>query len=182
ERVGTVQGVDASQTQLGDEAILQGLPEAFDAALGLRGASGDEPDAELAQDSPEVGGILGAAEFFLEGPVRVVAHEDIEPIAVEREGQAVVRAELCEQGDIAVQILGGAQVEGEAGARGIVDGAVQGEPGSAVTEPGEGARVERHESAPLGFRGAARADLAPPGGGAWRAAPGRGGGAGPSCG
>lgn len=138
ERVGTVQGVDASQTQLGDEAILQGLPEAFDAALGLRGASGDEPDAELAQDSPEVGGILGAAEFFLEGPVRVVAHEDIEPIAVEREGQAVARAELFEQGDIAVQILGGAQVEGQAGARGVVDGAVQGEPGPPSRSQGKG--------------------------------------------
>jgi hypothetical protein len=87
EGVGALDGVEAPQAQLGDEAILQGLPEAFDAALGLRGAGGDEPDAELAQDPPEVGGVLGAAEFFLEGPVRVVAHEDIEPIAVELRGR-----------------------------------------------------------------------------------------------
>jgi hypothetical protein len=61
-----------------------------------------------------------------------------------------------------VQIFGGPQVEGQAGAGGVVDGPVQGEQGPTVLEPGEGARVELHEGAPLGFRGAASADLAPP--------------------
>jgi hypothetical protein len=34
------EGVDAPQAQLGDEAVLQSLPEAFDPAFGLRGAGG----------------------------------------------------------------------------------------------------------------------------------------------
>jgi hypothetical protein len=34
----------AAQAQFADEAILQGLPEALDAALGLRGVGGDEAD------------------------------------------------------------------------------------------------------------------------------------------
>src|SRR5437773_1693009 len=46
ERVGGLRRGDAVQTQFADEAILQSLPEALDAALGLRGAGGDEADAE----------------------------------------------------------------------------------------------------------------------------------------
>src|SRR6266849_1217584 len=81
ERVGALDGVDAPQPEFADEAILERLPVPFDAALGLRGTGRDEADAELAQDPPEVGRVLTAAELFLEGPVRIVAHEDVEPIA-----------------------------------------------------------------------------------------------------
>ena len=63
-------------------AILQGLPEAFGPAFRLRGAGRDEPDAELARDAPEVGGVLRAAQLLLEGSVPVIADKDIEPIAV----------------------------------------------------------------------------------------------------
>jgi len=126
EGVGARDGGDAVQAQLGDEAILQGLPEAFDAPLGLGGPRGDKADAEVAQDAPEVGRVLCAAELFVERPVGVVTNEDVEAIAVESQRQPVARAELLEQGDISVQILGGAQDEGQARSRGIVDGTVQG--------------------------------------------------------
>ena len=80
---------DAAQPQLADEAVLQRLPEALDAAFGLRRAGGDEPDAELAQDAAEVRGVLGAAQLLLEGPVRIVADKDVEAIAIEGQGPAV---------------------------------------------------------------------------------------------
>jgi len=66
------------QAQLGDEAILQRWPEAFDASLGLGRARRDEADAELAQDVAKVRGVLCAAELLVERPVGVVADEDIE--------------------------------------------------------------------------------------------------------
>src|SRR6516162_1594965 len=71
---GALDGGDAVQAQLGDEAILQGLPEAFDATLGLGGPRGDKADAEVAQDAPEVGRVLCAAELFVERPVGVVTN------------------------------------------------------------------------------------------------------------
>ena len=137
---------------------MQGLPEAFDTALGLRGVGGDVADAEFLQDAAEVGRVLRAPQLFLEGPVRIVAHEDSEAIAVEGQGQAVGGAERVQQGGIAVQVLGGTEGQGQAGAGGVVDGAMQ----------GQRRAVELHEGAHLGFWRPSGADLAAP-------APARGG-------
>ena len=84
---------DPVEAQLGDEAILQGLPEPFDAALGLGRVGRDVADAEVPQDLAELGGMLGALELFLEAPVGIIADEDAEAIAVEGHGQAVPRGE-----------------------------------------------------------------------------------------
>ena len=162
ERIGGLEGRDAAQPQLADEAVLQGLPEALDAAFGLRRARGDEPDAELAQDAAKVRGVLGAAQLLLEGPVRIVADKDGEAIAIEGQGQAVRGDELLQQGDIAVQILGGPELQGQDGAGRIVDGAVQSELGAAGFEPRAGAGVELHEGAQLGRRAPPGANLASP--------------------
>ena len=67
-------------------------------------------------------GVLRALELFLEAPVGVVAHEDAEAIAVEGHGQARPRGELLEQGEIAVQVFGGSEVQRQDGARRVVDG------------------------------------------------------------
>jgi len=123
--VGAVDGGDAAQRELGDEAILQGVPEAFDAALGLGRVRGDIADAELPEHRAEVGGVLRALELFLEAPVGVIADEDAEAIAIEAHRQAVGRGEAAEEGEIAVQILRGPEVEREDRPRGIVDGAEQ---------------------------------------------------------
>ena len=69
-------------------------------------------------------------------------------------------AELVQQGDVAVQVLGGTEVQGEHGAGGVVDGAVQGHLGAARLEPGKGAAVQLHEGAHPSLRGAARPVLA----------------------
>jgi hypothetical protein len=49
EGIGGLAGGDAAQAQFADQAILQRLPEAFDAALGLGALGGDVPDAEVLQ-------------------------------------------------------------------------------------------------------------------------------------
>ena len=70
EGVGGLEGREAAEPELDDEAVLQGAPEAFDAALGLRRAGRDVADAEVVEDAAEVGRMLGALELFLQRPVR----------------------------------------------------------------------------------------------------------------
>jgi hypothetical protein len=74
ESLGGLESGDTAQPQLADEAVLQRLPETLDAALGLRGAGGDEPDPELAQEAAEVRGVLAATQLLLDGPVRGQRH------------------------------------------------------------------------------------------------------------
>jgi hypothetical protein len=52
--------VDACEAELDDEAVLQGAPEPFDAAFGLRRAGRDVADAEVVKDAAELGRMLGA--------------------------------------------------------------------------------------------------------------------------
>ena len=68
-------------------------PEALDAAFGLRGMGLDGGDAELLEDPAEVGRVLGPVQFFLQRPVRVVADEEIQAIAVDGQPRAVAREE-----------------------------------------------------------------------------------------
>jgi hypothetical protein len=104
---------EAAQAELGDEAVLQGLPQPLDPALGLRRAGRDEGDAEVAEDLAEVRGVLLAAELFLEAPVRVVADKDGEAIAVEGEGQAIGVGQVPQQREVAVEVLGRPEVEAQ---------------------------------------------------------------------
>src|SRR2546430_1474507 len=95
--VGGLEGRDPSEPQFADEAVLQGLPQPLDAALGLRGVGLDVADPELLQDAPEVGGVLGAVQLFLERPVAVVAGRVLGRGAASRRGGAVgldARAEI----------------------------------------------------------------------------------------
>jgi hypothetical protein len=88
--------------------------------------------------------------------------KDIEAIAIEGQGQAVGSDELPQQRGIAVQILSGAEDQGQDGAGGVVDGAVQRELGATRLEPREDTGVELHEGPHLRFRGAPPAPLAAP--------------------
>ena len=113
---------EPAEAELGDEAILEGVPESLDAALGLGRVGGDVADPEVPQDLAELGGMLPALQLFLETPVGVIADEDAEAIPVEGHGQAVLLGQPLQQREIAMQVLGGAEVEGEDGAGGVVDG------------------------------------------------------------
>ena len=83
---------------------------------------GDVADPEVPQDLAELGGMLPALQLFLETPVDVIADEDAEAIPVEDHGPAVLLGQPLQQREIAMQVLGGAEVEGEDGAGGVVDG------------------------------------------------------------
>jgi len=153
--------LDAVPPQLGDEAVLQSCPQAFDAALGLGGVRGDVPDPEVLEDLPEVGRVLSALELFLEAPVRVVADEDSEAVAVEGHGQPVAGGELPEQGEIAMQIFRGTEVQGQDGAGRIVDGPEEAH-GRPRAEPVELTAVDEDEAAHRRAPGAAGSVLGGP--------------------
>jgi hypothetical protein len=94
ERVGRGHGRDRVEAQLRDEPILEGGPEPLDAALGLGRVRGDVADAQVPQDLAELGRMLGPLELFLETPVGIRTDEDVEAIAVERDGEAVPLGQL----------------------------------------------------------------------------------------
>ena len=99
------------------------------------------------------GGVLLAAELFPERPVPIIAAEEIEAIAVECHGDAVLSAGLTEHGRVAVEIFGRAEPEGERDGGGIVDKPMQGGRRPPVLEPGEGAGVELASWPIAGARG-----------------------------
>src|ERR1700674_3144905 len=78
------------EAEFAGEAILKGAPQAFDAALGLRGLGGDVGDAELLQSAAELGRLAATSELFFDRPVIVVADEDAMAVAVEAERDAEV--------------------------------------------------------------------------------------------
>src|SRR4029453_18063784 len=71
EGLGPRAGLDPAEAELGDEAVLEGGPQAFDATLGLGRVRGDVADPEVPQDLAELGGMLRALELLLKGPVRI---------------------------------------------------------------------------------------------------------------
>ena len=66
-------------------------------------------------------GVLGVMQFLFEQPVVVSAHEDVEAVAVDREKRAVLPEDLVDDDGVAVEILGGAEVQGEAPRGGVID-------------------------------------------------------------
>ena len=108
---------------------------------------------------------LHAGQLLLEGPVGVVAHEQIEAIAIHGHGEAVLGEDVAKERGVAVDILGGAKVKGEDLGGGIVDGAEEDEVRAPRLEPGERTAIDLDQGAAGGFgdaaaagaRGAARA-------------------------
>ena len=87
---------------------------------------GDVADRRAPAGSRRSGSGASALELFLEAPVDVIAHEDAEAIAVERHGQSVPEpARLAQQREVAVQVFGGAEVQGQDGAGRVIDRAEQ---------------------------------------------------------
>lgn len=131
-------------------------------ALGRAGL--EIADAEIGEHAAEVGGILVALQLLREAPVGVVADENIDPIAIDAQGQAVLGEQLLEDDGVPVQVLGGAEVQGQHGAGGVIDRAQQGHRGAAPLEPIKGTAVDLDELAEARFGRAPLAMLlgAPP--------------------
>ena len=126
---------------------MQHAPETFDAAFGLGRLRGDKSDAQLSQGAAELGGLALAGEFFLDGPVIVVANEDAAAIAVEGGGHAEAAEQALEQAKVAFGGFRGEELSGEDFAGSVVLHAQSGETRAAAFEPVVRRTVELHQFA-----------------------------------
>jgi hypothetical protein len=79
---------------------------------------------------------LRAGQLFGHRPVRVIADEQIQPIAVDGHRQAVVREHDLKQRGVAMEVLGRAELQARSS-----------ELGAAVSEPGEGTAIDLDQGA-----------------------------------
>ena len=145
--VGGVEIASLSQTEFAAQAILEHTPQTFDAAFGLRTASGDKSDAELIERASELGGLTFSGELFWQGPEVVVAHEDAAVISVEGERSAVAAQQRAQQREISERGLGGKKLGSQDFSRGIVLQAERSEARAAAFQPVVGRAVELHQFA-----------------------------------
>src|SRR5438270_11473277 len=76
----------ASQSQLAREAILEGTPETFHTAFGLRRARPDQPNAELAKESTKLRWLKMIPELLFQAQPRLLGDEE-ERVATPLQGQ-----------------------------------------------------------------------------------------------
>ncbi len=145
--VGGIQIASLNQAQLAAQTILKHAPKAFDAALGLGTAGGDEGDAELIEGAAELSGLTFSGELFFDRPEVVVADEDAAVIAVEGERDTAVPQQLTEQGEISGGGFGGEELSGQDFSGGIVLQAEGGETRAATFEPIVRRAIELHQFA-----------------------------------
>lgn len=150
EGVGGVAISDSGQTQLGDEAILEGAEEPLDPPFRLWAGGRDPLDAQLREDPANLRGDLLSLQLFGKRPwLAAGASEDGVPIRIggEREpdlaGHVVQGVQVAPGGFLCVE------PPGEDLSGGVVDNGVKHEPGAAVFEPGVVTAVELDEHAGL---------------------------------
>lgn len=146
EGIGTGEIVDPGEAQFADQAILEGAPEALDAALGLGRGGRDPLDAQLGEGPTDLGGIRAAAQLFLERERCLFgAVEDPVMVGVHGDRESVGGDDLLEEHQVAGGILMLAEDCAEHGAGRIIDSVEQDEGGAALLEPGVMAAVELDE-------------------------------------
>lgn len=143
--MGLVPGAGAGEAACGNQAILNGPPEAFHAARGLRGWRAAPLDAQWLHSPADRRRWGTTGQFCLEAAGRARGHEDAVPVAVHGCGQALRAPEAGPQEEGPVGVLRVAALGEAAVAGGIVDGAEQDEAGAAGFEPGRAAPVEWDE-------------------------------------
>ena len=79
-----LQRADAGQPQLTDQAILEGAPQPFDAALRLRRERRDHRDTEIVQQASDLRWLTLPGELFIDRLfVGEWTHENAVPIGIE---------------------------------------------------------------------------------------------------
>jgi hypothetical protein len=140
---GSWERVNLPEPQLDDQSILQRLPEALDAPLGLRAEGGNVVDAELLEGAAQVGGFLASLELFFDGPVLVVSFEDARAVPVDPLRQSVRRECVTQDEPVAMEILMRAEDEAKDRSGGIVEGSYQIDSVSIVLKPREGGAIDQ---------------------------------------
>lgn len=126
-------------------------PQAFDATLGLGAVRADPADARLGQGTTDLGPrgapgeLVGKRDRSLAG-----MHEDGVAIGVDLDRQAIALHGAGQDGEVAGGVLLGPEGARGDQAGGVVDGAHQGQEGSARAQPAMPAAVDLEESASLG--------------------------------
>src|SRR5437867_5027232 len=82
----------------------------------------------------------------------IVAHEEIEAIAVDGQGEAGPGEEPVKQRHVAVDVFRGTELQSENLRRGVIHGAEEGESGAAGLQPRERTAVDLDQGPPRGFR------------------------------
>src|SRR5207245_10975186 len=82
----------------------------------------------------------------------IVAHEEIEAIAVDGQGEAGPGEEPVKQRHVAVDVFRGTELQSENLRRGVIHGAEEGEIGAAGLQPRERTAVDLNQGPPRGFR------------------------------
>lgn len=140
----------ARQLHLHDEAVLEGAPQALDAAPGFGRVRGYRAYAEFRQGTAELSRLSLTLEFLLErpGPLVMVLEYGV-AIVVELPGQAAALQYLPEEEEVALGVFLLAKEGGADFARGVVNGAQESAAGQAQAKPVVVAAVHLQEHALL---------------------------------
>lgn len=138
------------ETELDDEAILEGAEEPLDPTLRLGGVRANPADAEFLEGAANLGRLGPALELLGQGQRRArIAVEDPVTVRVGRTGEAIAADELAEEQEVAVRVLFQAEDPAEDPPRRIIEGGVEHEPRPTLFEPGVVAAVHLDEEARL---------------------------------
>src|SRR3989442_4276296 len=152
---------DPGKTQLADQAVLEGAPEALDATFGLRRRSEHHLHLELGEGPAELGRLALSGQL-LRGALALAvrAPEDAVPVAVHRQRHAALK-ELAQHLEVPGDVLLLAECRTEHLAGGVVNGPEQRGLRPIRAEPAMPAAIELGEHP---GRGAALAAAAVAGG------------------
>ena len=141
---------DPFHGHFGYQAILEGAALTFDTSFGLSRVGGDGFDAQLLEDTTDVGGETDTGQLFFMAPVGIVAVKRAVTILVDRGGDPMVSQDHVQQPEIADGILMRSEQHPQHDAGGIV-GSMEETAGRALrTEPSVGAAIPLHHEPHLG--------------------------------
>jgi len=116
--------------------VLEGAPEALDTALGLGRPSADPGDAELIEDTPDLGRQRFAGELFRECERFLrPGLKDHVAVAVKRERDAALAHHLAQEQEVTLGVLLFAKESVGNVACGVIDRSDESKPGPVWTQP-----------------------------------------------
>ena len=129
---------------------MEGAEEPLDPPFGLRRRGGDPSDAEFEEGATDLGRGHGALQLLRQAVRRAgVAMKNAMTVGVSGARDAVATDELAEHEEVAVGIFLGPKDTGHERAGGIINGALEDEPGAAILEPAVATPVHQDEEAGL---------------------------------
>jgi len=147
DRVGLVEGAGAGTAEFAAKAVLEDAPEAFNAALRLRGRRGNPADAQLLERAAKLRGRSAqAAELLGEGRERPsLTGENTVAVAIEGDGTAVSADQVPQDREVSDRVFRLPEESRRDLVRGVIDAPVKDESRAATLEPVMVTGVELYE-------------------------------------